>query len=218
MNKKIIIVLLACTFLIGLFLVIEKQNYKKDLEQLPNQETVCGDGGGCAVSTEVEFGYQTGMYIPNITLTDFEGNEYKLYDLMEGKDWFVLQFGVEWCGDCKRDHEKLATYYSDLPAEIGFASVYVDYSKPEDPEKQATFENAQADSEMYPWQSFYDYDNALAEEFHVVNTPTTVVIQGDGKIKAVTSEMDTDKLLLPNTEEVIYPVPTQESYDAANKQ
>lgn len=211
----IMIFLLTAEFLIR----FQDKMYTNDLieyQESASKDEVCGNNSGCEISDEMEIGYSTGMYIPNITFTDFEGNEYALYDLMEGKDWFIIQFGVEWCGDCKRDHEKLATYYEDLPEEIGFISVYVDYSKEDDPEKQASYESAKADSEMYPWQSFYDANNELMRKFNVVNTPTTVIVQGDGKIKAVTSEMDTDKLLLPNTDEVIYPVPTQETYDAAN--
>lgn len=217
MSKKIAGIILVSIILITAFLLIEQKKYQNELAQLPNTEDVCGTGGGCSISDDIEFGYTTGMYIPNITLTDFDGNEYQLYDLMEGKDWFILSFGVEWCSDCKRDHEKIATYYDQLPEEIGYANVYIDYSKEDDPDKQTTYEEAKEDAKLYPFPSYYDVDNELMEAFNVKNTPTTVVIQGDGKIKAVTSEMDLDKLLLPNTETLEYPVPTQETYDAAQQ-
>lgn len=215
MNKKFVIIVAVCALLIGLFYVAEQHQYENDLEQLPNQEAVCGTGGGCSVSDDITFGYQTGMYIPNMVLTDFEGEEFYLYDLIEGKDWFIINLGVEWCSDCQRDFDKMDTYYDTLPKEIGIANVYIDYSKEDDPEKQASYEGAKADAESHKVPAYYDVDNQFYDAFNVANTPTTIIIDGSGKIKCVASEMDLDKLILPNTETVTYPIPTQETYDAA---
>ena len=214
MIKKVLVLVTILAVFGTLFFVSKQHQYAQDLQQLPNQETVCGEGGGCTVSNDVDFGYQTGMYIPNMVLTDFEGNESHLYDLIEGKEWFVINLGVEWCGDCQRDFAKMDTYYDTLPKEIGIANVYIDYSKEDNSEKQASYEGAKTDAQSHKMPAFYDVDNQFYDAFNVKNTPTTIIVDGSGKIKCVASEMDLDKLILPNTETLTYPVPTQETYDA----
>lgn len=128
-----------------------------------------------------------------------------------------INLGVEWCSDCQRDFDKMDEYYDNLPEQIGVANVYINYSKEGEPEKQATYEGAKEDAASHKMPAYYDVDNQFYDAFNVANAPTTIIIDGSGKIKCVASEMDLDKLILPNTKELIYPVPTQETYDAAQE-
>lgn len=202
---SIVFITIVVTLLVlvaGNFTYSYMQAHKYDSDQLPNQETVCGEGGGCSLTDEVTYGFEVGDTIPNLTLTDFNGNEVMLYDLLEGKDKFILNLSVNWCSDCQRQNDKLQQYYSQLPENVGVAVVYVDFDKGDDPNKQASEELARQkiETEGYTFPTYYDYDDALLNEIEPTAVPVNFVLDGSGEIKGHTQEIDMDILLQDNLE------------------
>jgi peroxiredoxin len=215
-NSKLLIVIITVVITLIVLVVANLsygyiQAHKYDSDQLPNEESVCGEGGGCSLSDEVTYGFEVGDTIPNLTLTDFNGNEVMLYDLLEGKDKFILNLSVNWCSDCQRQNDKLQEYYTQLPENVGVAVVYVDFSKGDDPNKQASEELARQkiETEGYTFPTYYDYDQELLNEIEPTAVPVNFVIDGSGEIKAHTQEIDMDILLQDNLE-TYNPIITQQ--------
>lgn len=161
---------------------------------------VCGQGEGCTISKKRVQGFEVGNQLPNIKLQTFDGEEQYLYDLIEGKDKFVLSLAADWCSDCERQDKKLNEYYNDLPENYGAAVVYVDYSS-SDGSKTTNKEQAKAyvDEKQYVFPSFWDEGNALAKQFGgVLATPTNLILDENAVIKGKTEEVDMDILFNTN--------------------
>lgn len=163
---------------------------------------VCGQGEGCTISDKRVQGYEVGNQLPNIKLQTFDGEEQYLYDLLKGKDKFILSLAADWCSDCERQDKKLNEYYNDLPENYGAAVLYVDYSSA-DGTKTTNKEQAKAyvDGKQYVFPTFWDENNTIANEFGgVLATPTNIVLDENAVIKGKTEEIDMD--ILFNTNDV----------------
>lgn len=176
---------------------------------MPNAD-VCGLGEGCLAST-AEYGYNVGDVMPDTTLTDIEGNEYQLYDLMEGKDKVILSLEASWCDDCHRQDVKYNQFYENLPDNVLYLPIYTSYSKEDDPEKQANLETTKAylNDKGYEYKAYYDTNDKLWKKFQAKGTPTNIVLDKNARIKAISLEYDSDILLLKNTEDLEYPIITK---------
>lgn len=170
------------------------------INELVQENALCGQGEGCSISDKRTQGFEVGDQIPNIELVDFEGNKTNIYDLLQEKDKFILSFAADWCSDCQRQDKKLATYYNDLPSEYGAAVVFVDYSSLDGTQTTSKEQSSDFVSKMnYPFPTFWDEDGKLAKEFNgIKSTPTNIVLDSNGIIKAKTEEIDMDILFLPN--------------------
>lgn len=205
MNKYLkillLVVVLVETLAIGTYLV---QNRRIPTEELVASDgEVCGLGEGCEVSERRSQGFNVGDQLPNLEFTDFEGNTTYLYDMLEGKDKFVLSLAVDWCSDCQRQDDKLNQYYGDLPDNYGAAVLFVDYSS-KDGTKTTSYEQTKEYlKEMnYSFPQYWDEDNIIAEDFGgVLATPTNIVLDENAIIKAKTEEIDMDLLFATNDEE-----------------
>lgn len=165
---------------------------------------VCGLGEGCSISDKRVQGYQVGNQVPNLELTTFDGSTSYLYDLLKGKDKFILSLAVDWCPDCERQDEKLNQYYEQLPENYGAAVVFVDYTSA-DGTKTTNKAQAQAyvEGKQYTFPTFWDEGNVIAEDFGgVLATPTNIMLDENAIIKGKTEEMDMD--ILFNTNDVDY--------------
>lgn len=204
MSKKISIVLLLVVLIeaavIGNNLY---QNRRIPTRELAATEEVCGQGEGCEVSTRRSQGYAVGDQLPNFELVDFDGNSVYLYDLLEGKDKFILSLAVDWCSDCERQDQKLDQYYNDLPQNYGAAVLFVDYTS-RDGSKTTSYEQTveYLNEKNYSFPYYWDTDNQISENFGgVLATPTNIVLDENAIIKAKTEEIDMDILFATNDQE-----------------
>lgn len=195
-----VFVLSIAVFIIGDYFA----NKPKAAEPLVSEETaVCGQGEGCEISDKRNQGFEVGNQLPNLELTTFDGETSNLYDMLEGKDKFILSLAVDWCSDCERQDEKLDQYYESLPDNYGAAVIFVDYSS-SDGTKTTNKEQAQAyvEGKGYSFPVFWDEGNVIAEDFGgVLATPTNIVLDENAVIKAKTEEIDMDILFETNQEE-----------------
>ncbi len=208
MKMKISFIIVSILFiLLVLFNSLSYINNNKPIEELSQTNAVCGQNEGCEVQSNRVKGFNVGEQIPNLELIDFEGNKTYLYDMIKDKDEFVLSLAVDWCSDCQRQDDKLNEYYPNLESlNKGAAVVFVDYSS-KDGTKTTNKEQAKEFTEKmnYSFPIFWDEGNDIANSFGGVKaTPTNIVLDGNGIIKAKTEEIDMDILLLDNKENTYF--------------
>lgn len=202
MKKKLIMGAIALVVIIVAGYLVLKPTPAVPLTA--EEQEVCGLGEGCSISDKRVQGFDVGDQLPNLELKTFDGETTYLYDMLEGKDKFILSLAVDWCSDCERQDKKLNEYYEDLPDNYGAAVLYVDYTSA-DGTKTTNKEQAKAytDEKDYVFPYFWDEGNIIAEEFGgVLATPTNIVLDGDAVIKAKTEEIDMD--ILFNTNDATY--------------
>lgn len=202
MKKKLTMALIAFIVVIGGGYFVLRPQPAEPLSE--DTQEVCGLGEGCSISDKRVKGFNVGNQIPNIELVTFDGEKQNIYDMLEGKDKFILSLAVDWCPDCERQDEKLNRYYEDLPENYGAAVVFVDYTSA-DGTKTTNKEQAQAyvNEKQYVFPTFWDEGNKIAEEFGgVLATPTNIILDENGIIKGKTEEMDMD--ILFNTNDADY--------------
>ncbi len=198
MNKKVIIgiIVVAIIGVVGFFGLRPTPAVPLSEES----QEVCGLGEGCSISDKRVQGYQVGNQVPNLELTTFDGETSNLYDMLAGKDKFILSLAVDWCSDCERQDEKLNRYYEQLPENYGAAVVFVDYTS-SDGTKTTSKEQAQAyvEDKQYVFPTFWDEGNVIAEDFGgVLATPTNIILDENAIIKGKTEEVDMDILFNTN--------------------
>ncbi len=102
--KKLAAAILAIVFSV-VFVLLIKQLIGANLEY-PNAETedvICSNRKECDVDSRRKVGYHVGSRFPNVSLIDVNGKETKLYELMEGKEEFVINLSTDWCIDCSTE-------------------------------------------------------------------------------------------------------------------
>ncbi len=200
--KKIIAVLLAIGF--ALVVVLGTKYLLNIRFEYPNAQTtdvICGNG--CDIDNTRKIGYRVGNRFPNIKLTDIDGNVTELYDLMEGKEKFIINYSVDWCEDCKREKKKLNEEYARLEDNnIGVAVIYIDLSKDDD-ERSTSIEQIESylETSDYEFPTYIDYKSRYKHKINITSLPVNFVLDKHAVIKAHTEEIDMDNLLLNNSEE-----------------
>lgn len=189
---------------IVLVLVLVSGCGKEKAEPLTDENGVCTPGEGCTLKKEAYVGYEVGDQIPNLTLIDVDGNETKLYDLITGNDRFILSLSADWCGDCQRQNGKLNEYYSELEDQgFGAAVIYVNYSSADGSKTTNEEQMISYIQEINPnYPAFYDQDNTIVEgmDNKINAVPYNFILDENGIIKGITSEVDMDNLFLDNNE------------------
>ncbi len=198
--KKIITALLVTTLILT---GCTKDNPQEDLSS-----GVCTSESSCVVNPRTEIGTQVGYTIDNYLLTTLDGEQVELYDLIQGHDKVIISLEASWCSDCHRQDAKYNQMYNSLPDDVLVIPVFTSYSKEDDPTKTSNLENSRAymQENGYEFEAYYDVDDVLWKDFDAVGTPTNIVLDGEGVIKAISLEYDLDILLLENTDELEYPV------------
>ncbi len=202
-KKKIIIILIILIALIVGLGYIKINGKKVNYPNMQSASEVCGAGEGCNVEDNRQVGYEVGDHFPNIELTDIEGNTSKLYDLMEGKDKFVVNLSVDWCSDCQREKDKLNKSYAKLEKNnIGVAVVYINLSKDE-AERSTNIDQIKnyLNDKKYDFPTYIDYNDKLLNSINVTSIPVNFVLDKNAVIKSHSEEIDMDNLLLDNNQD-----------------
>ncbi len=213
--KKKKLVIFGAIVIIGLIgLKVNSYLQAQKANNYPNQSAtseVCADGvnketsdSGAKEITEkpIPIGTKVGERMPNLKLTTSDGKTEYLYDLMEGKEKFILNFSADWCSDSQREKDKLDQVYGDLAAnKVGVGVVYVNLSKA-DSDKQTSIpqiENYLTNSN-FSFPTYIDYNDKLQKEFAISSVPTNIILDKNAIIKGHTEEIDMDNLLLENSD------------------
>ncbi len=90
--------------------------------------------GSVAASAEDIRPLLVGMKVPEVTLTDADGNPVKLYSLIEKKPTVLVFYRGGWCPYCNLQLEQLHTIEDEV-LELGYQIVAVSADRPENVEK-----------------------------------------------------------------------------------
>ncbi len=214
--KKILAVVIGLIMIIGVVLSAKMYFDSKNIEVYPNMEAeaeFCPEGAGETEGkneepveikeTEITVGYNVGQRFPNVELHDSENNVVNLYDMMEGKEKFIINLSADWCSDSQREKDKLIQVYDKLSEDnIGIAVVYVNLSK-DNAEKSTSIEQIKSylSDSKFNFPTFIDYDDELQEALSVSSVPTNIILDKNAIIKGHTEEIDMDNLILDNQTE-----------------
>ncbi len=202
-KQKVMILLIVVIGFIISFSYIKMNGSKVTYPNMDNTSEVCGSGEGCNVEDNRQIGYEVGNHFPNIELTDINGKTSKLYDLIEGKDKFVLNLSVDWCSDCQREKDKLNKSYAKLEENnIGVAVVYINLSK-DDAERSTNIKQIEdyLNTKKYKFPTYVDYNDDLLNTINVTSIPVNFILDKNAVIKSHSEEIDMDNLLLNNNQD-----------------
>jgi thiol-disulfide isomerase/thioredoxin len=141
--------------------------------------------------------FRLGDTMVNFTLTDIDGNEYELYDLLETKKAVILNFWLYGCGPCRMEFPSLNSAYNNYKDDIEVLAIN---DHPD--ESLGHVKSYEADAgltlDMPLFRGQYGSRVSISR-FGTDGYPTTVVIDRNGKIcfihaGAVTSTSKWNKL------------------------
>ena len=114
------------------------------------------------------------LLVPDITLTDLEGNEVSLYDF-RGKP-VVMNFWATWCGPCKSELPEFQTQYEKFGSDVHFLMVNLGEN----------FSDLWGDAVSliqdggYTFPVYFDDEAEAAASFGITSIPVTVFIDAEG--------------------------------------
>lgn len=209
-NKKQSLIWLSCLFLLlgsgCSFSTTESKKETAKYKPLVNDKLeVCSKGSGCEIDTTISVGYNVGDQMPNVELETFDGKHVKLYDLVRGNEVFILNLGVDWCSDCKREKKKMNAFYEILEKQdhqyngkkTDVASIFI--------MRKTNEKNTRSyvEKENFLFPTYLDREKKLQTAFHVSFTPTNIILDKNARIKSISAEIDFDNLIQKNLEHFV---------------
>ncbi len=119
-----------------------------------------------------------GEAMPDFELPDSNGKTVKLSEVLKEKKLIVINFWATWCGPCRVEMPSFEKLYSEQKNN-GFTILAIT----EDKDRAKLDEYLQSKPVSFP--VLLDADNALAKQLKIGSFPTTVLLDGSGKIKEV---------------------------------
>ena len=129
-----------------------------------------------------------GQIAPEFTLTDLDGEDVALNDVLAENEVVLIDFWASWCGPCVAKLPKLKKLHAEY-SEKGFEIVFVSIDD--------TYEDwkAGADAHQVPGINVGDLNGFLGDtpvDYGVTWIPTEFLLESDGKI--LNRELSTDEL------------------------
>lgn len=112
---------------------------------------------------------------PNFSLTDIDGNDFKLSDY-RGKV-VILDFMATWCGPCINVMEDLKDIFANYDSS-DIVIMSIDTDEDENDSMLRDFKESYGDEWIYA----VDYDNDVDAKYGVTDIPVTVIVNKQGKI------------------------------------
>lgn len=119
---------------------------------------------------------EIGRLAPDFTLSDLDGNWFRLSDL-RGKVVFV-NFWATWCPPCRAEMPEMEAVYQEYK-DKNVVVVGVDISESEDEVRQFVGEGG------YNWTFVIDTTGVVMESYDITAIPTSIFIDREGVIRAV---------------------------------
>ncbi len=125
------------------------------------------------------------------TVYTVDGEAVTLTQIADGRP-LVINFWATWCPYCVEELPDFQEIVADYSGRVSFAFVDVTDGSRETVELAAAFLEENGFSDL---QAYYDTDLAASIEYGASSLPTTVVVNGDGEITAISAGM-IDPILL----------------------
>lgn len=164
----------------GPLLMIYHLNYfgeeqKKWYESFP--ENVKNSYYGRLVKEELYPVGSIGQKVPEFTVINKDGKEINLNELIQGKQYILIDFWASWCAPCRKEIPNLKKQY-DLYRDKGFEIISISIDKDSKAWEKALQE------EKLPWLNFIDNNDDIATLYKVKAVPTMYLIDQDGTMVA----------------------------------
>ena len=125
------------------------------------------------------------------TVYTIDGEAVTLTQIADGRP-LVINFWATWCPYCVEELPDFQEIVADYSGRVSFAFVDVTDGSRETVELAAAFLEENGFSDL---PAYYDTDLAASIEYGASSLPTTVVVNGDGEITAISAGM-IDPILL----------------------
>jgi peroxiredoxin len=119
-----------------------------------------------------------GEVMPDFELPDSSGKTVKLSGALQGKKLVLINFWATWCGPCRVEMPSFEKLYNEQKNN-GFTILAI----AEDKERAKVDQYLQGKPVSFP--VLLDPNNALATQLKIQSFPTTVLLDGNGKIQEV---------------------------------
>jgi peroxiredoxin len=119
-----------------------------------------------------------GEIMPDFELPDSTGKTVKLSEAIKDKKLVMVNFWATWCGPCRVEMPSFEKLYNE-EKNNGFTILAI----AEDKDRAKVDQYLQGKPVSFP--ILLDLDHALANQFKIESFPTTVLIDGSGKIQEV---------------------------------
>jgi len=119
-----------------------------------------------------------GETMPDFEMPDTTGKSVKFSELIRGKKIAVINFWASWCGPCRLEMPTFEKLYTAQKSN-GFIILAI----AEDKEREKLDQYLKENPVSFP--VLIDKDNSFSEKFKIEALPTTVLVDGNGRIKQV---------------------------------
>jgi peroxiredoxin len=119
-----------------------------------------------------------GEPMPDFELADVNGKTVKFGEAIRGKKVVMINFWASWCGPCRVEMPSFEKLYND-EKDHGFIILAI----AEDKDRPKLDKYLKDKPLSFP--VLIDENNALAEKLKIESYPTTVLVNGNGKIRQV---------------------------------
>lgn len=155
------------------------------------EPTTTADTATSDAAPEAEVGLEIGSIAPEFTSVTAEGDTIALSDLRGSV--VVLNFWATWCGPCRIEMPGLERQYRSY-RDQGLVILAINNAEPVDTV------TAFRDQLRLTFPMVMDQSGDLQRQFGIVNYPSTLILDGEGRIRArhfgVVSPADLNKVLL----------------------
>ena len=119
-----------------------------------------------------------GEVMPDFELPDPSGKMVKLSEVLQGKKLVMINFWATWCGPCRVEMPSFEKLYGE-EKNNGFTILAI----AEDKDRAKVEQYLESKPVSFP--VLLDPDNTLAKQLKIESYPTTVLVDGSGKIREV---------------------------------
>lgn len=160
----------------GPLLMLYHMNYfgeeqKKWYESFP--ENVKNSYYGKLVKEELYPVGSLGQKVPEFTVVNKDGKEVKLNELIQGKQYILIDFWASWCAPCRKEIPNLKKQY-ELYKDKGFEIISISIDKDSKAWEKALQE------ENLAWPNFRDIKENISALYKVKAVPTMYLIDQNG--------------------------------------
>lgn len=120
--------------------------------------------------------YQLGATAPDFTLKALDGSNLRLAE--QKGDIMLINFWASWCGPCIQEMpalDKLAQKYQPMGVQVWGVNV----------ENDSSAAKAYLNKVQVAFPILFDTENTVSKAYQVDAMPTTVILDKDGKVRAV---------------------------------
>ena len=115
--------------------------------------------------------------IPNIFLSDFEGEKIKIFDAIEDDEITIISLWATWCVPCIKELDAISEVYVDWKEELDFNLIAVNV----DDSRSVKRARALVNGKGWPYQIYLDSNQDFKRALGTSFIPQTLVIK-DRKI------------------------------------